>query len=223
MNCNVCGAEIPAGAAMCPVCGAPAPAADPAQGGFQMNGGNAAPSNPFGADPANQAAMGAQNYGGFAPTPNPYDPNQGAYDPFAQPAPVPAPAAPKKSKTGLIIGIVAGVVVIGALVACWLLGVFGGGSGADGTYKFDSANAYGMTMDAETMKTFGVDVSDFYIKINGDKATINLMGYGGDCEVKINGSDITFIEGSREIKGTYDSSANTITIEQSGTTMIFKK
>ena len=27
MNCNVCGAEIPAGAATCPVCGAPAPAA----------------------------------------------------------------------------------------------------------------------------------------------------------------------------------------------------
>ena len=30
MNCNVCGAEIPAGAATCPVCGAPAPAAEPA-------------------------------------------------------------------------------------------------------------------------------------------------------------------------------------------------
>lgn len=222
MNCNVCGAEIPAGAATCPVCGAPAPAAGPAQGGFPGAGSVAASTNPFGADQANQAP---QNFGGYDPNQGAYNPNQGAYDPFAPQggAPTQAPAAPKKSHTGLIIGIIAGVAVVAALIICWALGVFGGGSGADGTYKFSSADAYGMTLDADTMKGFGVDVSDFYIKINGSKASINLMGQGGDCDVTISGSTITFTEGSKEITGKYDSAAGTITIEESGVSMTFKK
>ena len=222
MTCNVCGAEIPAGAATCPVCGAPAPAADPAQGGYPMNGG-AAPANPFGADPAaNQAPMGANPYGGYDQPQAPFDPNQAAYDPYAQVAPNPG-AAPKKSHTGLIIGICCGVAVIAAVIIMWALGVFGGGSGVDGTYKFESAQAMGMTMDADTMKTFGIDVSDFYIKINGDKATINLMGSGGDCDVKIDGSTITFSSSTQTISGTYDSGAGTITVEAGGATMVFKK
>ena len=81
----------------------------------------------------------------------------------------------------------------------------------------------GMTMDADTMKTFGIDVSDFYIKINGDKATINVMGSGGDCDVKIDGSSITFSSSTQTISGTYDSGAGTITVEAGGATMVFKK
>ncbi len=223
MNCNVCGAEIPAGAATCPVCGAPAPAAGPAPTpgpvpGYPTDGANAAATNPFAQGAPAQPAMGPQNYGGYDP--NPAGPT--GYDPYAQTSTALAPA-PKKSNKGLIIGIIAGVAVIAALVVCWALGVFGGGSGANGTYKFESAQAMGMNLDADSMKSFGMDVSDFKIEISGSKATINLMGQGGDCECKIEGSTIKFIENGREITGKYDEGKGTITIEQSGVTMVFKK
>ncbi len=214
MNCNVCGAEIPAGAATCPVCGAPAPAADAAQGGYPTNG--AAQANPFGADPAGQAAP---SYGG-------YDPNQGAgaYDPYAQagaPA-VAAPVAPKKSHTGLIIGIIAGVAVIGALVVMWVLGVFGGG-GQDGTYKLNSAKMYGIEITEDQLSTYGLDTSKFKVKISGSTATLDMAGQTTSCDVKFSGNTVSFSGGGETIDGTYDSSAGTITISYSGIEMVFKK
>ena len=222
MTCNVCGAEIPAGAAMCPICGAQAPSVP--QGGYQMVGGNAAPSSPFGADPANRAMMGAQNYGGYNPEP-------AGYDPYAQPEPIPPvpTPAPKKSNTGLIIGIIAGVAVVAALVVCWVLGVFGGGNkAANGNYKFDHAEYGGLTMDPNTMNEalkqmgYNMDVSDFYLKIDGTKATVQLMGMTGTCSVKFNGDNVTFTENGRDIEGVFDEAAKTISLEQSGAKLIFK-
>jgi len=94
----------------------------------------------------------------------------------------------------------------------------------DGKYVFLKAEVSGMTLDADSMKSFGVDVSDFYIKIDGTKASINLMGNSGDCEVIIEGSTIKIIEpAGEEFFGTYDSDAKTITIEESNATMVFNK
>lgn len=226
MKCNVCGAEIPAGAVSCPVCGAPAPAAGASQGGYSMAGGNAAPSNPFGADPANvevqQAAQqAAQNYGGYDPNPqvNPYADPYGA--PQA-PASTPAPVAPKSSHTGLIIGIIAGVAVVAALVIMWVLGVFGGG-GQDGTYKLNSAKMYGQEITEDQLATFGLDTSKFAIKVSGSTATLSMAGQESKCDVKFSGSTVTFTGGGQSISGTYDEGAGKITISYSGVEMTFKK
>ena len=220
MKCNVCGGEIPAGAAMCPICGAPAPMGDAApqtpqapMGGYPMQDGNAAPVNPFGADPAQQPA---QNFGG-------YDPNQPMTDPYAQNMGVPAPVAPKKSNTGLIIGIIVGVAVIAALVIMWVLGVFGGGGGKDGTYKLYSAKAYGINVDHDSLETFGLDSSKYSIKVSGSKATLDMAGNSASCDINFSGDTVTLSGDGQSLSGTYNSSDGTITLSVSGIEMTFKK
>ena len=189
-----------------------------------MTGGNAAPSNPFGADPANiavqqaaQSAQQAQAFGG-------YDPNQAAYgNMYEQPAPAALAPMPRKSHTGLIIGIIAGVAVIGALVVMWVLGVFGGGKGTDGTYKLNSAKMYGMEVNEDQFSTFGLDVNKFKITVKGSKATLEMAGQSTEADVKFSGSTVTFTGGGESIEGTYTEGAGTITISYNGVEMTFKK
>ena len=126
MFCEKCGAQIPDGSTFCPACGNPVvPAADPAAqrntGYVNMGGampGNTGYVNTGGAMPGN---TGYVNTGGNAPGgAGPAGPVYG-YPAGAYPG---APAAPavkkKKSKLPVIIGAVAGVVVI-AVVAMMLL------------------------------------------------------------------------------------------------------
>ena len=189
MNCNVCGAEIPAGAAACPVCGAPAPAAGPApQPGYDAQGGYV--------DPANQ------QYG----------------DPYAQNM-----AAVNQQKTankGLIIGIAVGVAVVVAVLVMWMLGVFGGG-GHDGTYKLNSASAFGFEINEDQLATYGMNPDDYTIEIKGSKATMHLGGNDASCKVKFSGDKVTFSGDGQEIEGTYKSGK--ITISYSGIDMVFAK
>ena len=135
MNCNVCGAEIPAGAAACPVCGAPAPAGGPApQPGYDaMQGGYADPNQQYGVDPyaQNAAAVNQQ----------------------------------KSVNKGLIIGIGVAVAVVVALLVMWMLGVFGGdhdgtyklsGASAFGMeLSGDQLKEYGMDPDKYLIKISG--------------------------------------------------------------------
>ena len=99
----------------------------------------------------------------------------------------------------------------------------------DGTYSFSSAKVGGMSMDASTlsdmMKQMGYDydISEFKITISGESATVNLMGQGGTCSVSVSGNRITFSEYGRDFEGEYDKNKGTITIEQSGASLIFSK
>ncbi len=217
MKCNVCGGEIPAGAATCPICGAPAPAADAASDGFfpgtDMNQQPAA--DPFA---ANQPAQG---YGAFDPAqqaPSPYG------DPYGQSpmdgVAVSAPAAPPKSHTGLIIGIIVGVAVVAALVIMWVLGVFGGGN-HDGTYELDKASLFGMEVTGEQLKTYGLDGSKYSIKISGGSATLIMDGNEISCDVSFSGDKVSFSNGGQTLEGTC--SGNSITISYSGIELSFKK
>ncbi len=224
MTCNVCGGVIPDGATICPVCGAPvspAPgqfqdamntaqnAAAGATNGYSMAGGNAPVNNPFGAMEAPQ---------GYAPGQQP----MGMDDPFAAP-PVSTQlqTPPQKSHTGLIIGIIAGVAVIAALVVCLIMGVF---SGKNGKYYLDSMNYNGVTLTTDSIKAFGVDVSSMYLEINDDKFTLSLGDLGGmsaSGDVSFDGSTITLTYEGKSVSGTI--SGKTITIEVEGSGMTFKK
>ncbi|MBR0146805.1 MAG: hypothetical protein IJM25_09110 [Eubacterium sp.] len=99
----------------------------------------------------------------------------------------------------------------------------------DGTYTFTSAKMAGVTMDvatmSEAMKQMGYDydISEFKITISGESATINLMGQGGTCSVSVSGNRITFSEYGRDFEGEYDKNKGTISIEQSGASLIFSK
>lgn len=221
MNCNVCGGEIPAGATSCPICGAPVPTVDAAPAG-----GFGAPADPQPADPfAGSQPAQAPQYGGYDPM-APQTPQPGAYDPFGA-APVADGAVPAvkppKSHTGLIIGIIVGVAVVAALVIMWVLGVFGGSGGADGTYTLDSANAFGIQIEKDQLSTYGLDGDKFKLKINGGKAEISMAGREANCDVEISGDKVTFKNGSETLEGKYDKGAGKITISYSGIELVFKK
>ena len=175
-----------------------------------MVGGNAPASNPFGAMDAPQ-----QNF----------DPmQQGMNDPYGIPpmnGPVKAPE--KKSKTGIIIAIVAVVLVATAIILCFVFGVFGGGN-KDGKYYLDSMSYNGATLEASSLAAFGVDVSTVYLEVNGDKFTLNADAVGTGSvsgDIKFSGSTATFTINGQSIEG--KCSGDSITIEYSGAGMTFKK
>ena len=103
MNCSQCGAPLPEGSRFCQTCGAPV---------NQQPAANA--QTPQGAVPPQQPAY--------------QQPQQPPYPPYTQQpyGTPPYPGPPKKKKTGLIIGLIAGaVILIGAAVALYLF-VFSG-------------------------------------------------------------------------------------------------
>lgn len=98
--CPNCGERLPDSAAFCPGCG-----------------------SPIAARPAAPAAPEAAPAAPFYPSEPAYSPEPSYY------APSPAPAPAKKKKTGLIIGLIAGLVLIGVvLLILFLTGVLGGGA-----------------------------------------------------------------------------------------------
>ncbi len=201
---------------------------------LQQNNFNPTAVPPMGdmGNPINNPYAGNMPQNSFNPAAGGYDPAGPSYEPYGGAA-TELKMPEKKSNTGLIIGIVAAVVVVGALVAMYFLGVFDGlfGGGKDGKYYLDSMSAYGMSLDADSLSSFGFDSTTMYIEISGDTATIHVEGLTdstdtGSANVSFSGSTVTFSDpsGSGEsFTGTYDSSAKTITIEQSGASMTFKK
>lgn len=136
MNCSTCGANLPPGAATCPVCHAPTPynVAGPGAGGSSSYNPNVAAPQPQYGTPS--TAYGAPSYG----TPSSLDPYSTS-DPYAAPPPPPPsqyvaplpqyaqPAPKKRSRIGLIIGIVAAVLVLACVGICGLLYIIGSRAG----------------------------------------------------------------------------------------------
>ena len=150
----------------------------------------------------------------------PFDPS--AFDSGPNPFRPAAPAVPQKvNKNTVTIIVVCSLCVIALLVVVWKMNLFGGE--ADGTYKFVNAEGYGQTISPEQFKSLGMDVDDFYLKISGKTATVSLMGRVGRCKVEFSGNDVSFIEDNQTIKGTYNKEKGTISIEQDGIKLNFKK
>ncbi len=145
MNCRSCGTNLPPGTAFCTVCGAPAPYnAQPAGSSPQFDPtvmapqpGNppqidptmmASPSSPYGspdAPPPPSTGYGAPSYGAPPPPVSPYQSNQySAGAPpvggYGQPGTYGAPQQPPKrrSKLGLILGIIGGVLLLICIGTC---------------------------------------------------------------------------------------------------------
>lgn len=156
------------------------------------------------------------------------DPNMGYANPndalFNQ-APYEAPEAPKKNKTGMIVGIVAAIVAV-ALIVFFVIKLVGGGK-YDGTYEFYSFSAFGMTYTAEDFESMGQSVDGIYLEVKGSKCTLYASDMGvedsGSAKIKFDGDKVTFIDGDEEMYGTYDADEQIITLEIDGMEMGFKK
>ncbi|GEM_PF-3273945 len=132
---------------------------------------------------------------------------QPAYDPAQAYAPAQTYAPAQKSKKGLIIGLIAGLVAIVAVVLVLVFFVFGKGK-ADGTYV------------CQDYAAFGMDVS---LEIDGDEFVLEMSAYGesetieGKC--KVDGDTITLTYEGEDVECDYDKKEGTIDFEG----MIFTK
>ncbi len=136
-----------------------------------------------------------------------------------------APVAPAKSKTGMIVGIVAAVVAIALIV--FFVVKLAGGSKYNGTYDFYSFSYMGMTLSAEEMEAAAGEELDINLVVKNGKCTLNAnsLGYSdsGSAKIKFDGEEVTFIDGDEEMYGTYDADEEIITLEIDGMEMAFKK
>ena len=95
------------------------------------------------------------------------------------------------------------------LVAC------GGSKGPSGKYNLVSMESDGMTIDGDTLKSMGMEVT---IEFKDDgTGTIDFMGESEDFTWK----DGKMISDGEELP--FDFSGDTVTIEQDGAKMVFKK
>lgn len=130
---------------------------------------------------------------------------------YAQPAYEAAQPAAPKSKKGLIGGIIAGVVVLAAILVVLFVFVLGGGK-LDGKYVCKDFAAFGM---------------DMYIEIDGDKFTM-VSAYEDEKEseegtVKVDGDKISLTVDGETLDAKYDKKEKTITISESGISLTFTK
>ncbi|MBQ9228097.1 MAG: hypothetical protein IJ168_04615 [Eubacterium sp.] len=118
--CNICGSNVPDGAATCPICGSvmasQSPRPEAAPNGAPQPTPTAAPVNPY-SQPSGQ-------YGNQ----NPYSP-QGTYTQptgYAQPVqPTPVASPYQDVSTAKTLGIVSIVMIFVFLPACWICGGIG--------------------------------------------------------------------------------------------------
>src|SRR6266516_3934294 len=120
MNCTTCGANLPPGAAACPLCGTPAPYNAGRPGSSpQYDPTVAVPQAGPGGSPHQDPTLPAQPYGGTPPQQQNYygapPQQQGGYvvPPPQQGGMYGAPQPPRRrSRLGLILGIIALVLIV---------------------------------------------------------------------------------------------------------------
>lgn len=101
------------------------------------------------------------------------------------------------------------VSLLACLVAC------GGSKGPSGKYTLVSMESDGMTIEGDTLKSLGMEVT---IEFNDDgTGTVDFMGEAEDFTWK----DGKMISDGEELPFTF--SGDTVTIEQDGAKMVFEK
>ncbi len=97
---------------------------------------------------------------------------------------------PGKSRLGMILGIIGGVLVVAGLLTAWLLGWF---HSRNGVYVWDDYSNADMTAK---------------IEIDGDKATITMVSKDDtrtvDCDVEFSSDTVKFIYNGKVLSCAYD-------------------
>lgn len=128
-------------------------------------------------------------------------------------------AAPAKSNTGKIVGIIVGLLAIVAIAVCLILFVFNKKENANGTYVWNDWASFGLTGE---------------LIIDDDEFTMTLTyDYEGESDsevaegtVKLDGDEIILTLEGDDLVCAYDSKEGTITIsgeDSLGIDMVFVK
>ena len=241
MVCNVCGGNQPDGREFCEFCGAKlaanaTPTMAGGDGGWNGAQPGAQPGMQYGGQPGVQPRM---QYGG---QPGVQPGMQYGAQPGVQPGmqygaqygvnPGMQNSGKSGKKTGIIIAIIAVAVIAIAAAATLLCMKFFGKGGNDGKYVVESMMGMdvqslldlyaGMGGDSEDVPKSAEDLMS--LEIDGNKFTMSSkmdesMEMKGEC--KIDGEKIELTADGVTITGTIKDGK--ITIEEGGTTMVFKK
>ena len=96
----------------------------------------------------------------------------------------------------------------------------------DGTYVLSSCKSDGQSFTIEEMESASGQSFDMSLIVNGSVCTLNAEAMGYDsttCKIKFDGTDVTLMDGTDEMYGTYDPEQESITISSAGVDMIFVK
>ena len=210
---------------------------DTSKNKYQLVGGNSETFNPFGADPENVAARTApvmmepsaydQRESGpsayYQPQASPYGSPGASYNPYDQP-PMPAEPVPQaKSANPNITFIVIGGAICIVLFLIFFALFRGRKTPAEGTYEFSYATAKGVSVSKAELQASGMNVEGFTLEVNGKHGKFSYMGRTADCDVKVDGSTISFVNGNETLDGTFDAGSGTITLEMNGAYLVFAR
>jgi len=210
---------------------------------YQLVGGNSESFNPFGADPKNVAARtapvmmdpqqesSAYDPGGsgpsayFQPQPgaSPYGSPGGPYNPYDQP-PMPAGPVPQLRSVNPNKSVIIIISAVCVLLFFIFFALFRGKkTPAEGTYAFSYATANGISVSKAELQASGTDVEGFTLEVNGKHGKFSFMGRTASCDVKVDGSKISFVSGGDSLDGTFDVDSGTITLEMNGAYLVFTR
>ena len=96
-------------------------------------------------------------------------------------------------------------------------------SDIEGTYNFVSAELNGVSLSKSQLVARGLDANDVSLEIEDDMATVSIGNKVDDCELEVDGNDITLTKGKQELSGVVNKSEETVTIEAEGVYLVFEK
>ena len=134
-------------------------------------------------------------------------------------------AEEKKSKKGLIIGISVATVVLIAVVVTIVLVLVLGKKDISGKYNLVNMESQGTSMNVETLTAFGMSIG-LDIEKDGTGKMVS-SAWGQTQETKFTYDKDKFVmEATEDVQSAdvpYKLEGDTLTLEQDGTKMVFKK
>ena len=203
---------------------------EPRKNKYELVGGNAVHTNPFGADPGNHTA--GEKHTEWNEAISSSMQVEKAVSSFREENPedmhgTPVEDArivdtPKRFRLNPIL--VVAVISLLALGTCWMMGVFRKKANpVDGTYRFTHVDVHGEKVLPEQLAAYGVNTKNTTIEIDGDKADLTVFGFTGHCDFTMVGDEFTITNGSKQMSGKADIANDTVRLQHNGSDLVFVK
>ncbi len=205
---------------------------EPRKNKYELVGGNAEHSNPFGADPANHAVVEKRTEWAedqFSSSMQ-IEKEVGGCPLVETPKSVPVtpardteiPETPKGFRLNPILVVAAAALLV--LGSCWMMGIFRKKSNSvDGSYRFTHVDVRGEEVSPDQLAAYGVNTKNMSLKIDGNEADLTVFGFTGHCDFTMEGDKFTITNGSKQMSGKADIAGNTVRLQNNGADIVFVK